>query len=221
MSSTILTSLNLKLLLIGNSSVGKSSLLLRFTDDEFLSDEETSATIGVDFKVKSIELDGKKYKLSVWDTAGQERFRTLTSSYYRGAQGVVLGESWYHCNQADRLVYDVSSRQTFDELLKWFKEIDTYCGEGVVKMIVGNKVDKEFSRQVTTDEGRAFAQRMGALFVECSAKTKLRVPEAFEELVRRILATPALWSKTSATPLRRSEPIKLEDDSWSSGGCSC
>ncbi|OCF73964.1 hypothetical protein I204_05812 [Kwoniella mangroviensis CBS 8886] len=208
MSSINATSLNLKLLLIGNSSVGKSSLLLRFTDDEFLSDEETAATIGVDFKVKSIELDGKKYKLSVWDTAGQERFRTLTSSYYRGAQGVVL-------------VYDVSSWQTFDELLKWFKEIDTYCGEGVVKMIVGNKVDKEFSRQVTTDEGRAFAQRMGALFVECSAKTKLRVPEAFEELVRRILATPALWSKASATPLRRSEPIKLEDDSWSSGGCSC
>ncbi|KAK6905864.1 hypothetical protein I203_106698 [Kwoniella mangroviensis CBS 8507] len=204
MSSINATSLNLKLLLIGNSSVGKSSLLLRFTDDEFLSDEETAATIGVDFKVKSIELDGKKYKLSVWDTAGQERFRTLTSSYYRGAQ-----------------VYDVSSWQTFDELLKWFKEIDTYCGEGVVKMIVGNKVDKEFSRQVTTDEGRAFAQRMGALFVECSAKTKLRVPEAFEELVRRILATPALWSKASATPLRRSEPIKLEDDSWSSGGCSC
>ncbi|OCF54233.1 hypothetical protein L486_08145 [Kwoniella mangroviensis CBS 10435] len=168
MSSINATSLNLKLLLIGNSSVGKSSLLLRFTDDEFLSDEETAATIGVDFKVKSIELDGKKYKLSVWDTAGQERFRTLTSSYYRGAQGVVL-------------VYDVSSWQTFDELLKWFKEIDTYCGEGVVKMIVGNKVDKEFSRQVTTDEGRAFAQRMGALFVECSAKTKLRVPEAFEE----------------------------------------
>nr|XP_019049392.1 hypothetical protein I302_03178 [Kwoniella bestiolae CBS 10118]OCF28322.1 hypothetical protein I302_03178 [Kwoniella bestiolae CBS 10118] len=208
MSSINPSSLNLKLLLIGNSSVGKSSLLLRFTDNEFLSDEETAATIGVDFKVKSIELDGKKYKLSVWDTAGQERFRTLTSSYYRGAQGVVL-------------VYDVSSRQTFDELLKWFKEIDTYCGEGVVKMIVGNKVDKEFSRQVTTDEGRAFAQRMGALFVECSAKTRLGVPEAFEELVRRILATPTLWSKTSATPIRKSEPIKLEDDSWSGGGCSC
>ncbi|WVW82465.1 hypothetical protein I302_104475 [Kwoniella bestiolae CBS 10118] len=182
MSSINPSSLNLKLLLIGNSSVGKSSLLLRFTDNEFLSDEETAATIGVDFKVKSIELDGKKYKLSVWDTAGQERFRTLTSSYYRGAQGVVLG---------------------------------------VVKMIVGNKVDKEFSRQVTTDEGRAFAQRMGALFVECSAKTRLGVPEAFEELVRRILATPTLWSKTSATPIRKSEPIKLEDDSWSGGGCSC
>ncbi|WWC86413.1 uncharacterized protein L201_001290 [Kwoniella dendrophila CBS 6074] len=200
--------LNLKLLLIGNSSVGKSSLLLRFTDDEFLSDEETAATIGVDFKAKSIEIDGKKYKLSVWDTAGQERFRTLTSSYYRGAQGVVL-------------VYDVSSRQTFDELLKWFKEIDTYCGESVVKMIVGNKIDKEFSRQVSTDEGKTFALRMGALFIECSAKTKLGVPEAFEDLVRRILATPSLWSKSPSTHVRLTEPVQLEEESWTSSGCSC
>ncbi|ORY32240.1 small GTPase superfamily [Naematelia encephala] len=164
---------NLKLLLIGNSSVGKSSLLLRFTDDDFISEEETAATIGVDFKVKSITLDGHKYRLSIWDTAGQERFRTLTSSYYRGAQGVIL-------------VYDTTSRATFDELLKWFKEIDTYCSEGVVKMVVGNKVDKEFSRQVTTEEGRAFAHRMGTLFIECSAKTKVGVEEAFKELVARV-----------------------------------
>lgn len=82
----------LKILLIGSSSVGKSSLLLRFTDDEFLSPEETSATIGVDYKIKSIQVGGKRFKLSIWDTAGQERFRTLTSSYYRGAQGVIVGE---------------------------------------------------------------------------------------------------------------------------------
>ncbi|WOO81251.1 Ras-related protein Rab-18-B [Vanrija pseudolonga] len=199
---------NLKLLLIGNSSVGKSSLLLRFTDDDFLSEEETAATIGVDFKVKSIELDGRRYKLSIWDTAGQERFRTLTSSYYRGAQGVIL-------------VYDVASRPTFDELIKWFREIETYCAEDVVKVIVGNKVDKEFSRQVSTEEGQAFADRMGTLFVECSAKTNFGVTEAFQELVRRILATPSLWTR-GPQPVRSPQAVNLNDDSGSYlGGCAC
>ncbi|ORX36054.1 ras-domain-containing protein [Kockovaella imperatae] len=201
--------MNLKLLLIGNSSVGKSSLLLRFTDDEFLSDEETSATIGVDFKVKSIEVEGRRYKLSIWDTAGQERFRTLTSSYYRGAQGVVL-------------VYDVSSRQSFDELLKWFTEIDIHCGEGVVKMLVGNKVDKEASRQVTTDEGKTFAERMGTLFIECSAKTRVGVMEAFQELVMRILDTPSLWNRNSNGIRADNGTIQPGNESSGLlGGCSC
>ncbi|KAJ2012829.1 Ras- protein Rab-18-B, partial [Coemansia sp. S680] len=95
-----------KILLVGDSNVGKSSILLRFTDDHFLSPEDTSATIGVDFKVKMYDLDGTRYKLTIWDTAGQERFRTLTSSYYRGAQGVIL-------------VYDVCSRESFEHLNNW------------------------------------------------------------------------------------------------------
>ncbi|GMK53901.1 hypothetical protein CspeluHIS016_0104870 [Cutaneotrichosporon spelunceum] len=199
---------NLKLLLIGNSSVGKSSLLLRFTDDDFLSEEETAATIGVDFKVKSIELNGRRYKLSIWDTAGQERFRTLTSSYYRGAQGVIL-------------VYDVSSRPTFDELVKWFREIETYCAEDVVKILVGNKVDKEYQRQVTREEGEKFAERMGTLFVECSAKTNIGVTEAFQELVRRILDTPSLWQR-GPQPVRAPDAVTLTDDnSGALGGCAC
>ncbi|KAJ1973601.1 Ras- protein Rab-18 [Dimargaris verticillata] len=119
-----------KLLLIGDSNVGKSSILLRFTDDMFLGPEEASATIGVDFKVKMFDVEGHRYKLTIWDTAGQERFRTLTSSYYRGAQGVVL-------------VYDVSRRDTFEHLDQWMNELNTYCStHDVVKMIVGNKVDK-------------------------------------------------------------------------------
>ncbi|EJT49887.1 putative Ras-related protein Rab-18 [Trichosporon asahii var. asahii CBS 2479] len=211
---------NLKLLLIGNSSVGKSSLLLRFTDDDFLSEEETAATIGVDFKVKSVEVDGRRYKLSIWDTAGQERFRTLTSSYYRGAQGVIL-------------VYDVTQRNTFDELIKWFREIDTYCAEDVVKIIVGNKVDKvtlvairradesqEFTRQVTTEEGQAFADRMGTLFMECSAKTRVGVNDAFQVLVRRILETPSLWTR-GPQPVRTPNVQLQEDAPGYLSGCSC
>ena len=102
----------LKVLLIGDAGVGKSSLLLRYTEDKF--DEALGSTIGVDFKVKTVEADGKRVKLTLWDTAGQERFRTLTSSYYRGAQGVVL-------------VYDVTRRATFDDLQRWLEEVDAFC----------------------------------------------------------------------------------------------
>ncbi|KXN73795.1 hypothetical protein CONCODRAFT_77179 [Conidiobolus coronatus NRRL 28638] len=172
-----------KLLLIGNSNVGKSSFLLRFTDDTFLPPEETSATIGVDFKVKMLELEGKKYKLTIWDTAGQERFRTLTSSYYRGAQGVVL-------------VYDVTNRDTFTSLDNWFEELDKYCpSKDVVKMIVGNKVDMDSTRVVSLQEGLNYAKKRQALFIECSAKTKLGVQQAIEELVQKIIDTPVLWQK--------------------------
>ncbi|XP_043823097.1 ras-related protein Rab-18 isoform X2 [Dromiciops gliroides] len=126
MDEDVLTTL--KILIIGESGVGKSSLLLRFTDDTF--DPELAATIGVDFKVKTISVDGNKAKLAIWDTAGQERFRTLTPSYYRGAQGVIL-------------VYDVTRRDTFVKLDNWLNELETYCTRNdIVKMLVGNKIDK-------------------------------------------------------------------------------
>ncbi|BGP36936.1 hypothetical protein JCM10449v2_000838 [Rhodotorula kratochvilovae] len=187
----------LKLLVIGASSVGKSSLLLRFTDETFLSPDETSATIGVDFKVKVIERRNKRWKLSIWDTAGQERFRTLTSSYYRGAQGVIL-------------VYDITARDTFDSLASWINELDTFAGTGpasreVVRMIVGNKVDKEFSRTVSTEEGRAFAASRDPpwLFMECSAKKGgddvSGADGIFGKVVDKIIDTPALYQRT-ATP---------------------
>ncbi|KAL5522020.1 hypothetical protein ACEPAF_1876 [Sanghuangporus sanghuang] len=181
---------NVKLLLIGNSSVGKSSLLLRFSDEQWLPEDEASATIGVDFRVHKMEINGKKVKLSIWDTAGQERFRTITASYYRGAQGIIL-------------VYDVANRESFDALPRWYRELETYVSDSVVKILVGNKVDKEFSRQVTTEEGKAFAERMRSLFVEASAKTAVGVEEAFTEVVTRILETPELWAPVSnVTPDR-------------------
>ncbi|KAJ3078246.1 Ras- protein Rab-18-B, partial [Quaeritorhiza haematococci] len=164
-----------KLLLIGDSGTGKSSLLLRFTDDMWLQPDEVSATIGVDFKVKIVEVDGQKYKLTIWDTAGQERFRTLTSSYYRGAQGVIL-------------VYDVSNRATFEHLRLWFTELDTYStSPSTIKIVVGNKCDKDVTgvREVSRKEGEAFARSAGTLFVETSAKTKAGVRDAFVEVVRK------------------------------------
>merc|ERR1712112_94651 len=119
----------LKILIIGDSGAGKSSLLLRFTDDTF--DPEQAATIGVDFKVKTLNVDGNRAKLAIWDTAGQERFRTLTPSYYRGAQGVIV-------------VYDVTNRESFSKIENWLTELETYStNQDLVKMLVGNKCDLE------------------------------------------------------------------------------
>ncbi|KAM8819487.1 ras-related protein Rab-18-like isoform 2-T2 [Rhynchonycteris naso] len=127
MDKDVLTTL--KILIIGESGVGKSSLFLRFTDDTFVP--ELAATIGVDFKVKTISVDGNKAKLAIWDTTGQERFKTFTPSYYRGAQGVIL-------------VYDVTRRDTFVKLDNWLNELETYCTRNdIVNMLVGNKTDKE------------------------------------------------------------------------------
>lgn len=175
-SNDILTTL--KILIIGESGVGKSSLLLRFCEDTF--DPEQSATIGVDFKVKTITVEGNKAKLAIWDTAGQERFRTLTPSYYRGAQGVIL-------------VYDVCNQDSFNKLEAWLNELETFSTKHeIVKMLVGNKIDLE-KRQVTREDGLRFARKHHMLFIESSAKTREGVQCAFEELVEKIIQTPGLW----------------------------
>jgi len=173
----ILTSL--KILIIGESGVGKSSLLLRFTDDQY--DPELAATIGVDFKVKVVNIDGNKVKLAIWDTAGQERFRTLTPSYYRGAQGAIL-------------VYDVSCRESFQKIEDWLNELDTYStNHDIKKILVGNKCDKEGERMVSREQGQKCARKYQMMIIESSAKTKEGVQTAFEELVEKIIQTPGLW----------------------------
>jgi len=182
-------------------------MLLRFTDDSF--DEHIQSTIGVDFKVKHLDVEGKRVKLTVWDTAGQERFRTLTSSYYRGAHGVVL-------------VYDVTRMDSFENLEQWLKEVQMYSpgnGESVVKLLVGNKCDLE--RKVPKEQADAWARSQGMLFLEASAKTRLGIRQVFMEVVKKMLENPDILQQAQPGQPKKNVTLRpqrpsLEDDE---GGC--
>lgn len=160
-----------KLLLIGDSGVGKSCLLLRFADNSYT--ESYISTIGVDFKIRTVDIDGKTVKLQIWDTAGQERFRTITSSYYRGSHGIIV-------------VYDVTDQESFNNVKQWFKEIDRYATEGVTKLLVGNKSDLTAKKVVDYDVAKEFADSMGVQFLETSAKDSTNVEQAFLAMARQI-----------------------------------
>lgn len=160
-----------KLLLIGDSGVGKSCLLLRFADDTYT--ESYISTIGVDFKIRTIELEGKTVKLQIWDTAGQERFRTITSSYYRGAHGIIV-------------VYDVTDEATFTNVKQWLQEIERYACEGVNKLLVGNKADLTGSKVVDYETAKHFADQLNIPFLETSAKDATNVEQAFLTMAKQI-----------------------------------
>eukprot|EP01087_Luapelamoeba_hula_P013861 TRINITY_DN3_c0_g1_i1.p1 TRINITY_DN3_c0_g1~~TRINITY_DN3_c0_g1_i1.p1 ORF type:complete len:230 (+),score=44.72 TRINITY_DN3_c0_g1_i1:60-692(+) len=160
-----------KILMVGDSGVGKSSLLLRFTDDTF--SENFISTIGVDFKIRTVKLEGKTIKMQIWDTAGQERFRTIPSSYYRGAHGVIL-------------VYDVTDQVSFNNARQWLTEIERYACGNVVKLLVGNKSDLASRRVVDVATGKEFADQYKLPFLEASAKDGSNVEKAFLMLVKNI-----------------------------------
>ncbi|KAH3757033.1 Ras family protein [Pelomyxa schiedti] len=160
-----------KLLLIGDSGVGKSCLLLRFADDTYT--ESYISTIGVDFKIRTIELDSKTIKLQIWDTAGQERFRTITSSYYRGAHGIII-------------VYDITDAVSFNNVRQWLQEIERYACENVNKLMVGNKSDLTTKRAVEYNTAKEFADGLGITFLETSAKNSTNVEQAFLKMAAEI-----------------------------------
>jgi Ras-related protein Rab-8A len=161
----------IKLLLIGDSGVGKSCLLLRFSDDSFTPSFIT--TIGIDFKIRTIELEGKRIKLQIWDTAGQERFRTITTAYYRGAMGILL-------------VYDVTDDKSFANMGNWIRNIEQHASENVNKILIGNKCDLVDKKVIDTARGKAMADEYGIRFLETSAKNSINVDEAFISLARDI-----------------------------------
>jgi len=160
-----------KLLLIGDSGVGKTCVLFRFSEDAF--NATFISTIGIDFKIRTIELDGKKIKLQIWDTAGQERFRTITTAYYRGAMGIML-------------VYDITNEKSFDNIKNWIRNIEEHASADVEKMILGNKCDMNDRRQVSKERGEQLAIEYGIKFMETSAKASINVEQAFFTLARDI-----------------------------------
>jgi len=174
----------IKLLLIGDSGVGKSCLLCRYSDDVFNSNFIT--TIGIDFKIRTIELDGAKIKLQIWDTAGQERFRTITQAYYRGAMGILL-------------VYDVADDKSFNNIRTWMRNIEQHANEQVVKILLGNKCDNtEDKRMVTKQQGEDLAKEYGIQFFETSAKANINVEDSFNAIAKAI---------KNKTPSKGPEPV--------------
>jgi len=157
--------------IIGDSGVGKSNLLSRFTRNEFHLDSKS--TIGVEFATRSISHDGKIIKAQIWDTAGQERYRAITSAYYRGAVGALL-------------VYDISKRLTFENVERWLKELRTHADPSIVVMLVGNKCDLKHLQAVITDDAKSFAEQNNLAFIETSAMDSTNVDVAFETILIEI-----------------------------------
>merc|ERR1711988_1925385 len=198
-----------KLLLIGDSGVGKSCLLLRFADDTYT--ETYISTIGVDFKIRTVEIDGKVIKLQIWDTAGQERFRTITSSYYRGAHGIIV-------------VYDVTDEESFTAVQRWLSEIDRYCHEAVNKMLVGNKCDLHQKKKVDFATAKEFADTNAIPFFETSAKGNHNVETAFLQLTRDIQKRVSQQSKIDPSRGKKPQSITLKGaaiDNKQKDSCGC
>lgn len=203
--------LQIKLLMIGDSGVGKTCLLLRYANDSFSPTFIT--TIGIDFKIKTVCLDNTVVKLQIWDTAGQERFRTITTSYFRGAQGILL-------------VYDVCDRGSFENISNWIGQIEQHADINVTKVLIGNKCDADPSKiQVTEAEGQALADQYGIKFFLTSAKNNLNVTEAFESVARDVMTRvmsmqkPGAPAKAGDAPQAGAGGVALNKEQKPAGGC--
>ena len=173
-----------KIVMIGDSGVGKSCILLRFADDKF--NENFYATIGVDFRFKNITVDNKSVKLQIvsnnilinfslqWDTAGQERFKTITSAYYRGAHGIIV-------------VYDVTDKKSFGHIKDWLEDINKYTDNNPIKLIVGNKCDLSNEKQVTEEDKQLLKKQTGIDIIETSAKNSFKITEAMEMITKKLM----------------------------------
>ncbi|OMJ76626.1 hypothetical protein SteCoe_23969 [Stentor coeruleus] len=187
-----------KVLLIGDSAVGKTSVLLRYVDDTF--NPEFQTTIGVDFKISTFQLNSKVIKLQLWDTAGQDRFKNIVASYYRGAHGIILA-------------FDITNASSFQNITRWYDESQNYLQKAVPKLLIGNKADLNSQRAVRTEDAKELADRLGIQYIETSAKNSQNVKLAFETLSRSILnnATPGAAVGTAGpkgTKINQTKPVQ-------------
>ncbi|XP_047319346.1 ras-related protein RABA5a-like [Impatiens glandulifera] len=185
-----------KIVMLGDSAVGKSNLLARFARDEFY--QNSKSTIGVEFQTQTLDINGKEVKAQIWDTAGQERFRAVTSAYYRGAVGALL-------------VYDISRQQTFENISRWLNELHTHSDMNVVTILVGNKSDLKDSREVATSEGKSLAEAEGLFFIETSALDSSNVTAAFQMVVKEIC-------NILTKKVIQSQELDKQDPSWTGDG---
>ncbi|XP_064415873.1 ras-related protein Rab-3B [Latimeria chalumnae] len=186
-----------KLLIIGNSSVGKTSFLFRYADDTYTS--AFVSTVGIDFKVKTVYRHDKRVKLQIWDTAGQERYRTITTAYYRGAMGFIL-------------MYDITNEESFSAVQDWATQIKTYSWDNAQVVLVGNKCDVEDERVVPAEKGKHLADQLGFEYFEASAKENINVKQVFERLVDIICEKMSESTDSNPSILSGSKNARLVDN---------
>uniref|UniRef100_A0ACD5WIF9 Uncharacterized protein n=1 Tax=Avena sativa TaxID=4498 RepID=A0ACD5WIF9_AVESA len=200
-----------KIVLIGDSGVGKSNILSRFTRNEFCL--ESKSTIGVEFATRTLQIEGKTVKAQIWDTAGQERYRAITSAYYRGAVGALL-------------VFDITKRQTFDNVERWLRELRGHADTNIVVMMVGNKSDLNHLRSVPEEDSQAFSEKEGLSFLETSAMEAVNVEKAFHTVlseIHQIVSKKALAAQESEAANARLQgtTINVTESSGSAKGFCC
>ncbi|XP_027162530.1 ras-related protein Rab2BV-like [Coffea eugenioides] len=199
-----------KIVLIGDSGVGKSNILSRFTRNEFCL--ESKSTIGVEFATRTLQVEGKTVKAQIWDTAGQERYRAITSAYYRGAVGALL-------------VYDITKRQTFENVNRWLRELRDHADSNIVIMLAGNKSDLNYLRAVPEQDARLLAEKEGLSFLETSALEALNVERAFQTIlldIYQIISRKALAAQEATANFPgRSTTIKVGEYSGNTSRKAC
>lgn len=196
-----------KVIIVGDSGVGKTCMLSRFVGEDVTKSH--ISTIGIDFKIKNLEIEGDEIKLQIWDTAGQERYETITTQYYRRAHGVVL-------------VYDISREDSFANMRKWLKYVDEYASSDIKLIMVGNKCDLEKERQVSPEDGQSLASQYDVPWIETSAYAYVNIDEAFSKIAQIIYDSKIVEErKENKAEDELKVPISLDDQKKSKSACSC